>query len=400
VRDVTERVEAYHLLEGRVAERTAELSALLAISHDIAGTLDQRRLLDLVLAGLQTITHYRGAVLLLLEGDEATVAACNMPPDTATPRGRRFPLTREGEVWARLGHREAVLIAEQGEDSPMTRDFLALLGAHLDADPRAARSWLAVPLAHEERLIGLLVLDAARPHHFTPRHAELAQTIANQAAVALENARLYAQAQGLAALEERQRLARELHDSVVQALYGVTLSTEAATRLLAAGDTALTATYLREIRETAEDALKEMRLLIFELRPPILEREGLVAALQARLDTVEGRAGGLEATLDVHGTAPLPPAIEEVFYRVAQEALNNVLKHARARRVTVTLERDGPLARLLVADDGVGFDAHDDGPRRGLGLRGMAERAAQVGGSLGVESTPGRGTLVRLEVPR
>lgn len=199
-------------------------------------------------------------------------------------------------------------------------------------------------------------------------------------------------------VEERQRLARELHDSVAQALYGVTLSATAAARLLAAGDTARAATYLGEIRETSEEALREMRLLIFELRPPILEREGLVAALQARLDAVEGRAGGLEATLEARDAPALPPALEEAIYRIAQEALNNVLKHARARRVTVTLEQDGPLARLLVADDGAGFDP--SATRRGLGLRGMAERAAQIGGTLRVTSAPGRGTLVRLEVPR
>ena len=154
---------------------------------------------------------------------------------------------------------------------------------------------------------------------------------ADQAAIAIENGRLTQEVERIAVMEERNRLARDLHDSVTQSLYGVSLYAEAAARRLTSGIIRVFEDNLQELRKTALDALKEMRLLIFELRPPLLEKEGLEAALQARLDAVEGRAG-LKTELHVGISERLPGNIEEGFYRIAQEALNNVLKHAQARR--------------------------------------------------------------------
>jgi signal transduction histidine kinase len=207
------------------------------------------------------------------------------------------------------------------------------------------------------------------------------------------------QAEALAVVEERNRLARDLHDSVTQALYGLTLSAEAAARQLAAGQTDVATNQLRDLRETAQSALQEMRLLIFELRPPVLEEEGLAAALQARLQAVEGRVG-LATTLAVEGDGRLPPQIESELDRITQEALNNALKHAQAQRIAVQLRQDDQTVALEIADDGVGFDPAANASRGGLGLRGMAERAARLGGHLAVESRPGEGTRVRVEVPR
>jgi signal transduction histidine kinase len=208
-----------------------------------------------------------------------------------------------------------------------------------------------------------------------------------------------AQVEALAVVEERNRLARDLHDSVTQALYGLTLSAEAAARQFAAGDAETAAAQLRELQETARQALQEMRLLIFELRPAVLEQEGLAAALQARLRTVEGRVG-LATALTVEGDGRLPPAVEGELDRITQEALNNALKHAQARRVAVQLRQDERMVALEIADDGVGFDPAATESGGGLGLRGMAERAARLGGRLAVESRPGEGTRVRVEVPR
>ena len=208
-----------------------------------------------------------------------------------------------------------------------------------------------------------------------------------------------ARVQALTVVEERNRLARDLHDSVTQALYGLTLSAEAAARQLAAGDADAAEGQLREVRETAQQALQEMRLLIFELRPPVLEAQGLASALQARLAAVEERAG-LATALAVVGDGRLPENVEAELDRVAQEALNNALKHARAHRIEVRLRQGERDVALEIADDGVGFDAGAAGPRGGLGLRGMAERAARLGGRLAVESRPGAGTRVTVEVPR
>jgi signal transduction histidine kinase len=208
---------------------------------------------------------------------------------------------------------------------------------------------------------------------------------------------LVAAAQDKAVLEERQRLARDLHDSVTQALYGVTLHAEAALRLLAAGDLTTTAAYLRELRDTAQEALDEMRLLLFELRPPVLEQVGLAAALQARLNAVEGRAN-LETRLSVEDLGKLPSAVEQALYRIVQEALNNALKHAHARRITVHLLRTDTSVILEVNDDGVGFDVAAAQETGGLGLRGIAERAAQFNGKVTVHSAPGAGTQLRVEI--
>jgi signal transduction histidine kinase len=202
----------------------------------------------------------------------------------------------------------------------------------------------------------------------------------------------------MAVLEERERLARELHDSVTQSLYAVSLHAEAAGRALTDGDAEPVASNLADIRETAQEALAEMRLLLFELRPPPLQEQGLAAALQTRLRAVEARAG-LATAFEGDDADRLRPETEQELYRVAQEALNNVLKHAHARRATVRLDVCADRAALEVVDDGVGFEpALRDVD--GYGLPGMRERAERLGGTLRVESAPGAGTRVRVEVPR
>jgi signal transduction histidine kinase len=167
--------------------------------------------------------------------------------------------------------------------------------------------------------------------------------------------------------------------------------------LLTAGEAGLAADHLREVRQTAQEALREMRLLIFELRPPVLDQEGLVAALGARLEAVEGRSG-LETQYVVEGEDHLPPEIEEGLYRIAQEALNNALKHAQAHLITVSLRSEKGKVMLEIRDDGTGFDPAVAGEGGGLGLPGMEERAARLGGRLTVMSQPGAGTRVRVEV--
>ena len=208
-----------------------------------------------------------------------------------------------------------------------------------------------------------------------------------------------AQAERLAAADERNRLARELHDSLTQTLYSLTLQAEAASRELAAGATQQASEQLQIIRRTAQEALGEMRALLFELRPPNLEAEGLVAALQERLEAVEARSGVI-AELIVEGEETFPQDIEPELYRIAQEALNNVLKHAQAHAITLSLHQANGAIVLEVTDDGRGFAITTTQPRSGMGLRSMEERAAHLGGTFTVRSAPGAGTRVRVEVPR
>jgi signal transduction histidine kinase len=224
--------------------------------------------------------------------------------------------------------------------------------------------------------------------------------MADQAALAIENARLRRQVEQAAVREERGRLARELHDSVTQSLYSLTLFAEA-TRHMAGEDSeqgrdALIDRITR-IGEIAQQALKEMRLLVYELRPPALADEGLIRALRGRLEAVEGRAG-IETRFVVGDLITLPPEVEAELYRIALEALNNALKHARASQVTVSLRCEDDRVALEIRDDGIGFDPAIGRESGGVGLRSMAERAARMGGTLDIDSTPGGGTAVTVRV--
>ncbi|MCB9144992.1 MAG: sensor histidine kinase [Anaerolineales bacterium] len=202
------------------------------------------------------------------------------------------------------------------------------------------------------------------------------------------------QAEELATMKERNRLARELHDSVAQTLYGLTLQAEAAARNLTAGQIDEAAGALREIRDSAQQTLQETRLLIFELRPPILEQEGLITALQNRLESVESRSG-LKVQIMLDEVKQLSAGIEAGLYGIANEALNNILKHARAKSVKVSLKKQGEKIVLEIQDDGVGFDVN--GMSGGMGLNGMKERAEQFGGDLQIMSD-NKGTTIRVEV--
>jgi PAS domain S-box-containing protein len=256
---------------------------------------------------------------------------------------------------------------------------------------------LAVPLIIKEDVYGAIAFYYRKQRQFSSEDITLVETFAHQTALAIETARLYDQAQQTALLEERSRLARELHDSVTQSLYSVTLYAEAAARLFDAGDTQTAAEHLRELRDTSKEALREMRLLIYELRPPVLGTGGLAGALQARLDAVEARAG-LRTELKVEGTDRLPYAVQEELYHIAREALNNQLKHARARSVTIRLSFQDTLTLLEICDDGVGFYPDETRSGGGLGIFGMKERAQHIGAQLEILSSPGKGTTVRVLV--
>ncbi len=336
---------------------------------------------------VREVLGYHIAMIGLIDGDELVFKA----DSAATVDCHTLRLRVDGPgitAWvARTG--EAVIAPDVRADPRYV---------HVSAAGKAV-SELAVPLRARESVIGVLDVGSDQPNAFDASDLLVLQSLAYQAAVAIENARLYEQAQQLAVFDERNRLARDLHDSVTQAVYSVTLYAEAASRLLTAGRVEMATEHLRELRTTAQQALREMRSLIFELRPPVLEKEGLVAALQARLEAVEGRAG-VATDFKVEGTAALPVDVENALYRIAQEALNNALKHSQAHAVKLYLRRDECFVALEVSDDGAGFDSAAGGERGGLGLTGMQERAVALGGRLIVKSAPGQGTSIRVEVNR
>jgi signal transduction histidine kinase len=262
------------------------------------------------------------------------------------------------------------------------------------------RGLIQIPIRVAGEVYGIFSADYLQPHHFTEEEIRLLSAFAQRAGLAIETSRLYEREEQIAVMQERNHLARDLHDSVTQSLYGVSLYSEVAAQLLKSGELEKAGKNLQELKAMSLDALAEMRLLIYELRPSVFEAEGLVAAIQTRLDAVEGRVG-LETNFVIEGDISLPPKIEEGLYRIVQEALNNVLKHSHARTVTVTLTQQEHLACLEVADDGVGFDPVQACEAGCLGLHSMKERAQELGAEFEINSQFGSGAkvIVRRPIP-
>lgn len=264
---------------------------------------------------------------------------------------------------------------------------------------RQQGSALILPLKTGDAMMGVLNIERDGVGGFDAIDIDVLQPLANQLAIALENARLYEQSRALAALQERQKLARELHDSVSQALYGIGLGARTATKLLESDkpDRQALSTALDYVLSLATAGLAEMRALIFELRPEILEAEGLVAALARHAEALRVRHG---LDLDIHLVAEpdLPAAVKESLYRVAQEALQNIVKHAGASRAEIILGAGEETLTLAIRDNGRGFDPQGRFPGH-LGLRSMRERMESVGGTFAVHSAPAEGTLIRVTIP-
>ena len=373
--------ELYGELQRRLVESESFNRVLVSLLQKTV--LDQ--VLDIVCTEAQGLIGATGSAVLLLT-DQAWLEVKHR---LGKPLAAVEPVPVDGSL--------AGQIVRQGEPVVLN-DPAHFERAQVYQWPTDLSALLAVPLHVNGGVIG--VLDVVnKAGGFTEDDVPVMSVFANQAAMAIEHARLQEQAEQLAVLGERQRLARELHDSVTQSLYSVTLYANAAALALAADKQDVTAGYLQELQETAQEGMRDMRLLIFQLHPPVLETEGLVAALQARLAAVEGRAG-LQTEFHVEGERRLPIAIEGELYWIAQEALNNVRKHAAARHVSVHLHFTVTTITLEVLDDGVGFDpqAVRSAGQGGGGLRTIAERTERVGGVLTYESILGQGTRVKVEV--
>ncbi|MFI7701820.1 GAF domain-containing protein [Nonomuraea sp. NPDC049480] len=256
------------------------------------------------------------------------------------------------------------------------------------------KDFLGVPIRDGEQVLGIIFLANKRtPGGFTQEDQDLLTLFAAHAAIALTNARLYERGRELAMLEERNRVARELHDAVTQKLFSLRLSAQAAGTMLAKAPD-MAAVELERVQRLAGEALSELRAVIVELRPAELDRHGLTETLRKHVRLLDR----LHPSVVVFECAELPPldsAVEVAVLRVAQEALHNALRHSGAERVLVRMEyQDGTLA-LTVSDDGSGFEQAES---RGLGLVSMRDRAESVGGVMTVESARGQGTTVRVEV--
>jgi signal transduction histidine kinase len=386
----TELQKAYQTLERRVSERTRELEILNSIAAAVNRSLDLTEVFQYAIVtsgdalGLEV-----GAAFRL---DEQAAQDENPLLTLLAHRGLSSDFLPYIEHLPLRGSMIEKAIPIGGPQVWKPSEY------HLEPIRRALereglRLGISVPLMVQGRLLGGMVLGSRAERSMSDEELSLLAAIGQEVGMAVENARLYDRAQQMAAMEERNRLAQELHDSVTQSLYSLTLYAEAAARMLEAGQSEEAARHLRELGDTAREALQEMRLLIFELKPLALEKAELAEAIRARLDAVESRVG-LKVNLRVTGDAVIDNPLKLELYHLACEALNNVLKHAGARSVSVLLTLSPDNVVLEVNDDGKGFDLQAGRASGGLGLAGMEQRAHRVGGELCLQSAPGRGTKV------
>jgi signal transduction histidine kinase len=263
------------------------------------------------------------------------------------------------------------------------------------------RSFLGVPIVARDEVIGAFYLtEKIGTQDFSDTDQDLIELLAAHASIAITNARLNERSRELSTLSERNRLALELHDAVSQRLFSLVLTAEAAGELLDRDQDAARG-QVEKLKLLAQQALDELRSLIFELRPPDLERDGLCGALRKHVEVLRRlQPGAGEIDLDVDAEIERDPARDQELLRIAQEALQNALRHAQAQHVRVRLTQQNGHLLLEVADDGVGFDPDSPELRsRRLGLTSMEERAERIGARLEIDSQSGKGTAVKLEAP-
>jgi len=397
---VAERTQELSLLnaqlEQRVEERTLELTMLLNISRSVASTLDLETVFDQVLGKLLLVLDYTGGAILTVEDGHYTIRAYQGPYPEESTLERSYSF--DNIIGCQLKkEQKPVLIADVSDQSPLSLAFRQATGLRPERS-HYIKSWMGIPLVVREQVIGILALHHQKANAYTGSDAELAMAFANHVAVAIENARLYDKAQRLAILQERQRLARELHDSVSQALYGITLGIRTAQALL---NRTPPGPELKEklgepldyVLSLCEGGLAEMRALIFELRPESLESEGLLVALAKQAAVLQTRHHIEVSTHFIKEEPGLPLPVKEALYRVAQEALHNVVKHAGATKLALNLNSEDGQLILEICDNGRGFDVN--GTFAGhLGLRSMRERMENAGGDLTITSSPCHGTQV------
>lgn len=372
-------------LEQRVADRTRELEALYEVSSAASQAQDSASLMNILLErSISALRCSAGIIFLMEDSALGLVTSRGFSSDWLTHLVASLPTN-------------ALLSDAIQEQNP-------LLIPDLSREVRAPDfmradeplTMLLASLSANGETLGLLCLARNASQSFDLDEVALLVSIVSQVETAVHTDQLRQLAQRATVLEERDRLARDLHDSVTQSLYGLATLTEAGKLRLESGDVQASAHLMTRIGQTTRQAIREMRLFLHQLRPSVLESEGLIGALELRLAAVEGRSD-VKATLDVDESIRLPLQVENAFYHIVQEALNNALKHASATVVSVRMARLGHGVLLEVKDNGCGFDLEQvDGG--GMGLDNMRARAKEIHAVLEIHSIVGEGTCVKVQM--
>ncbi len=383
--DVTERKQTQEAL----TKANDELSILYNIASVTSSVLDLNTILEQVLKDVLTAMGSEKGIIHLWDDEHQELKLRIHSGFSEASLSDIQSISNDSGVIGRVYNTNRPIAVS---------NFLELLDdAPKQLPSRLFNSYLGVPINAKRHHFGVFSVLGRADKEFHQDDINLLSLIADQTGVAIENARLYERAQKLAVSEERRRLARDLHDAVTQSVYSLTLFAEAGQRALNSGDLEDTASYLEDMGKTAQSALREMRVLLHELRPLDLENEGLIEAIQNRLEAVERRVG-IKAHLHSDVTAELPSHLEKELYRIVQEALNNTLHHASAEKVSVRLQQTGEQLVVKISDDGVGYDLTTHESKGRMGLETMHERCQRLGGEFEIVTAPGEGFEVNVTV--
>jgi nitrate/nitrite-specific signal transduction histidine kinase len=393
-----ELAESYATLEKKVADRTHELATINAIAARVSSSLNLNEIMADALERIMEVTGMEYGIAYRIEGSQGStknnrtdtqdaylrvMAFRGMPPNYAD-LGEKLPLSQSAAgVAGRRGEPVIWTLAELPTDSDLKKRLVTL----------GVEQVIAIPLMAKGRLVGSLNLSTDQSRNYSAEQIALLKSIGQQIGVAVENAGLYEQAEQTAIAAERGRLARELHDAVTQTLFSANLIADVIPRIWKR-DPQEGLKNLEELRQLTRGALAEMRTMLLEMRPETLERVDIKSLLTQLADAFVGRVR-VPLSLDIQGDCELSHAVKLVFYRVAQEAMNNVAKHAGARQVDLQLHCQPGQLRMMIKDDGLGFDLATITPEH-LGIAIMRERANSIGASLNIETQVGQGTTVEL----
>jgi signal transduction histidine kinase len=378
-------------LEKQLNVRTRHLTALYQINQIAGQAFDTYDLVaELLQISLEVMGSRSGAILLLdIERGTLDLAAQQQLPAGIHSYFQQLPLSEP--FWEEMLNADGPLVI------PNLSEELRLPPQFRSLDNEGQNACLLAPVKAGKQPLGLITILPESILGYSIEDITLFINIADQIGSAIERTRLVKKARQAAIIEERQRLARELHDSVTQLIYSQVLFAGAGLRVLDRGNLELLQQNLERIDLSARQALKEMRLLVYELRPLVYLQEGLVTALEHRLEAVEKRSG-INAELIVDGELDLDESVELSLYRIIEEALNNTLKHSSAHNVSIRIQETSQELLIEIIDDGCGFDTAHAQRRSGMGLQNMRERTDNLGGEMNIHSLPGDGTRLSVRI--
>lgn len=378
-----------HERQSQMEARMREQSTLLEISQTLASALELKP--GLILDQLHVIVEYTHAVLFALEDLTLVTLAVRGSSNLKAGMPFKIQLDKSETLTALLNGHQPQRISDVWSAEPAAQFLRSLLNDKGTILLEGVKAWMWVPLAVKGRVIGGIGVAHTDPDRFTTHDADLALIVANQAAITLVNAQLYEQAQTVATLEERQRLAQNLHDAVNQSLFSASLIAEVLPRLWEKKPDEGRQS-LEDLRRLTRGAMAEMRGLLVELRPLVLTDSELGDLLRQLGDALTGRTN-IPVTVTIKGQGSLPAEVQVALYRLCQEGLNNIAKHAGASQVEINLQYEAGVIELRIGDDGCGFNpAHLSAGHHGLSI--MRERAKAIGATISIISQPNHGTEI------